>query len=181
MDKKYKTVKESEVLFSELMLPSNSNFSGKIHGGYILSLMDKIAFACASKHSSQYCVTASVDTVDFLNAINVGELVSMKANINYVGKSSMVVGIRVDSENIRSGEKKHCNSSYFTMVAKDEDGNNSEVPGLILSSNTEKRRFIKALKRLQLRKSKTKEFTAANFELSNYLDDFNGQNVIFGE
>ena len=93
----------------------------------------------------------------------------------------MVVGIRVDSENIRTGEKKHCNSSYFTMVAKDEAGNNSEVPGLILSTTAEKRRFIKALKRLQLRKSKTKDYTAANFELSKYLDDFKGQNVIFAE
>ena len=181
MDKKFKTVKESEVLFSELMLPSNSNFSGKIHGGYILSLMDKIAFACASKHSSQYCVTASVDTVDFLNAINVGELVTMKAYINYVGKSSMVVGIRVDSENIRTGEKKHCNSSYFTMVAKDDLGNNIQVPGLILSTLSEKRRFVKAIEKLQVRKSKTKEFTASNFDLSKYLDDFKGQNVIFGD
>ena len=107
MPETFKTVIESEVLLSELMLPSNSNFRGKIHGGYVLSLMDKIAFACASKHSKHYCVTASVDTVDFLNPIGIGELLTMKACVNYVGKSSMVVGIRVETENIQTGEKKH--------------------------------------------------------------------------
>ncbi len=177
MVQSYKKVEESEVIFSELMLPSNSNFSGKIHGGYILSLMDKIAFACASKHSKQYCVTASVDTVDFLNPINIGELVTMKACINYVGKSSMVVGIRVDSENIRSGEIKHCNSSYFTMVAKDDEGKNAMVPGLILSNDQEKRRFVKSMRRLELRKLRTKEFSAANFNAAPFEDEIKKHNV----
>src|SRR6056297_1131801 len=120
MRKEYKTVAESHVTISELMLPSHSNFNGKIHGGYVLSLLDQIAFACASKHSEVYCVTASVDTVDFLKPIEVGELATMKASVNYVGNSSMQIGIRVEAENIRTGAIKHCNSSYFTMVAKDE-------------------------------------------------------------
>ncbi|NJW55780.1 acyl-CoA thioesterase, partial [Salinimicrobium oceani] len=85
MDIKFKTVADSQVTISELMLPSHSNFNGKIHGGYILSLLDQIAFACASKHSGVYCVTASVDTVDFLNPIEIGELVTMKASVNYIG------------------------------------------------------------------------------------------------
>ena len=93
----FKKVDSSRISISELMKPSHSNFSGKIHGGYILSLMDNIAFACACKHSKTYCVTASVDTVDFLNPIEVGELVTMKASINFVGNTSMVVGIRVVS------------------------------------------------------------------------------------
>ncbi|MEO0877989.1 MAG: acyl-CoA thioesterase, partial [Bacteroidota bacterium] len=97
----YKRVEDSEVFLSVLMQPSHSNFGGKIHGGYILSLMDQIAFACASKHSGAYCVTASVDTVDFRNPIEIGELVTMKASVNYVGRTSMVVGIRVESENIQ--------------------------------------------------------------------------------
>ena len=83
----FKTIEASQVTISELMLPSHTNFSGKIHGGYILSLMDQIAFACASKHSSNYCVTASVDTVDFLRPIEVGELVVMKASVNFVGRT----------------------------------------------------------------------------------------------
>jgi len=148
----FKTVKSSKISISELMLPSHSNFSGKIHGGYILSLMDQIAFACGSKFSGSYCVTASVDTVDFLNPIEIGELVTMKASVNYVGKSSMVIGIRVTSENIQTGKVKHCNSSYFTMVAKDNEGNNVKVPRLSLSSNDEIRRFCEAMKRIEFKK-----------------------------
>ena len=78
-----KYIKDSQISITELMLPSNSNFSGKIHGGHILNLMDQIAFACASKHSGNYCVTASVNKVDFLHPIEVGELVTMKASINF--------------------------------------------------------------------------------------------------
>ncbi|GEP52035.1 acyl-CoA thioesterase [Flavobacterium noncentrifugens] len=153
-DKKFKTVKSSKVTISELMLPSHSNFSGKIHGGYILSLLDQIAFACASKFSGYYCVTASVDTVNFLNPIEIGELVTMKASINYVGKSSMIIGVRVEAENIRTGIVKHCNSSYFTMVAKTENGENATVPGLILSNKDEVRRFYNAVKHIALKKEK---------------------------
>ena len=132
-----KYIKDSQISITELMLPSNSNFSGKIHGGHILNLMDQIAFACASKHSGNYCVTASVNKVDFLHPIEVGELVTMKASINFTGRTSMVVGLRVESENIRTGEKKHCNSSYFTMVTKDETGKSVSVPGIILTSKNE--------------------------------------------
>ncbi|MCR5863126.1 acyl-CoA thioesterase [Flavobacterium sp. J372] len=153
-EKIYKKVSASKVTISELMLPSHTNFSGKIHGGYILMLMDQIAFASASKFSGMYCVTASVDTVDFLNPIEVGEIVTMKASVNYVGNSSMIVGIRVTSENIRTGMVKHCNSSYFTMVAKDDNGKNAMVPRLILSSLNEVRRFYNALKRINLKKEK---------------------------
>jgi acyl-CoA hydrolase len=150
----FKTVKSSKVTLSELMLPSHSNFSGKIHGGYILSLMDQIAFASASKYSGFYCVTASVDTVDFLNPIEIGELVTLKASVNYVGRSSMIVGIRVESENIQTGMVKHCNSSYFTMVAKDEEGKSTAVPGLILSNFEEVRRFCNCIKQISLKKHK---------------------------
>lgn len=152
MDKIYKTVASSNVSISVLMLPSHTNFSGKIHGGYILSLLDQIAFACGSKFSGNYCVTASVDTVNFLKPIEVGELVTMKASVNYVGKSSMVVGIRVEAENIQTGYKKHCNSSYFTMVAKDSEGKSVTAPGLVLSNFEDVRRFCNALKQLALKK-----------------------------
>ncbi|OYQ37206.1 acyl-CoA thioesterase [Flavobacterium cyanobacteriorum] len=154
MDTVYKKAGASRVTLSELMLPSHTNFSGKIHGGYILMLMDQIAFASASKFSGSYCVTASVDTVDFLNPIEVGELVTLKASVNYVGNSSMVVGIRVTSENIRTGKIKHCNSSYFTMVAKDKENKNVTVPRLIISSMEEVRRFYNAVKRNHLKKER---------------------------
>ena len=152
MDTSPRKVNASRVTISELMLPSHSNFSGKIHGGYILMLMDQIAFAAASKYSGRYCVTASVDTVDFLNPIEIGELVTLKASVNYVGNSSMVVGIRVTAQNIQTGSVKHCNSSYFTMVAKDEKGNNVKVPTLELINPDEVRRFFNAIKRINQKK-----------------------------
>jgi uncharacterized protein (TIGR00369 family) len=154
MSSEFKPVKASKITISELMLPSHTNFSGKIHGGYILSLLDQIAFACASKFSGYYCVTASVDTVDFLNPIEVGELVTMKASVNYVGNSSMIIGIRVEAENIQTGVVKHCNSSYFTMVAKDKMGNNVKVPGLILSNMSDVRRFFNCIKQIALKKER---------------------------
>ncbi|MXN92439.1 acyl-CoA thioesterase [Flavobacterium sp. Sd200] len=156
MEEIYRSVNDSKVTISELMLPSHTNFSGKIHGGYILMLMDQIAFACAAKYSGSYCVTASVDTVDFLNPIEVGELVTMKASVNYVGNSSMVVGIRVTSENIRTGIEKHCNSSYFTMVAKDSNGKNVTVPKLLLTSPKEVRRFYNSVKRISLKNERNR-------------------------
>jgi acyl-CoA hydrolase len=152
MSEKTNTVAASKITFTELMLPSHSNFSGKIHGGYLLKLMDQIAFASASKYSGMYCVTASVDTVDFLNPVEIGELLTLKASVNYVGNSSMIVGIRVVSENIQTGKIKHCNSSYFTMVAKDQDGNNSKTPTLILLSLEEVRRFYDCVIRINQKK-----------------------------
>lgn len=169
MEQTYKEVTASQVSISELMLPTHSNFNGKIHGGYILSLLDQIAFACASKHSGVYCVTASVDTVDFLNPIEIGELVTMKASINYVGRSSMVIGIRVEAENIQTGAVKHCNSSHFTMVAKDEFNNSVPVPGLILRTDDDIRRFAKSIKRNEVKKSRATEFNETDFNSEEYL------------
>jgi uncharacterized protein (TIGR00369 family) len=177
MEKIFKHKSDSEVLISQLMLPNNSNFSGKIHGGFILSLMDQIAFACASKHSGNYCVTASVDTVDFLSPIEVGELVTLKASINYVGTSSMVVGIRVDSENIRTGDRKHCNSSYFTMVAKDEFGHTTKIPGIILESDDDIRRFLKSVKRQEQKSAKKNQMSEIDFHSQEYLDQLKDYNV----
>ena len=154
MNPVFKTVESSKISISQLMLPSHSNFSGKIHGGYILSMLDQIAFACASKFSGNYCVTASVDTVNFLSPIEVGELVTMKACVNYVGKSSMIIGIRVESENIQTGQVNHCNSSYFTMVSKDIQGKNAAVPGLVLNTTKDVRRFFNCLKQMELKKER---------------------------
>lgn len=177
MTQAYKTIEESQVIISELMLPSHSNFNGKIHGGYVLSLMDQIAFACASKHSGVYCVTASVDTVDFLKPIEVGELVTMKASVNYVGSSSMQIGIRVEAENIQTGKKKHCNSSYFTMVAKDSEGKSVKVPGLILKSRDDIRRFAKSIHRYGNKKMRSKEFHETDFVSEEHLHIVETYNV----
>lgn len=174
---KFKHTKDSQITITELMLPSHSNFSGKIHGGYILNLMDQIAFACASKHSQHYCVTASVNRVDFLNPIDVGELVTLKASINYTGRTSMVVGVRVESENIQTGEKKHCNSSYLTMVAKDENGKNVPVPGIIIDSEQKVRRFARSITRQTQAKKRSNNFKASEFKIEDHLDILKTQNA----
>jgi uncharacterized protein (TIGR00369 family) len=139
-------VSYSQTTITELMIPSYANFGGKIHGGILLSLMDKVAYACASKHSGNYCVTVSVDKVEFLQPVEVGELVSLFASVNYVGRSSMIVGIRVEAQNVKKGTIKHTNSCYFTMVAKDDDNQPTEVPALILQNREEVKRFIEAMR-----------------------------------
>ncbi|MCJ8163742.1 acyl-CoA thioesterase [Pontibacter sp. E15-1] len=148
--KKYHAVSYSRTTLTELMIPSYANFGGKIHGGILLSLMDKVAYACAARHAGNYCVTVTVDGVHFLQPIDVGELVSLKASINYVGNTSLTVGIRVIAENVKSGKKKHTNTSYFTMVAKDEHEKPTQVPGLILETREDARRFLEAMKRREL-------------------------------
>lgn len=153
----YKTVRFSETTITELMIPSYSNFGGKIHGGILLSLMDKVAYVCAAKHAGNYCVTASIDTVDFLQPVEVGDLVSLMASVNYVGNTSLVVGIKVISENIKTNTVKHTNTSYFSMVAKDEDNKPVKVPGLILENGTQVRRFIEAKRRKEIKQAYKQE------------------------
>jgi uncharacterized protein (TIGR00369 family) len=177
MAKTYKHCSESEVILSQLMQPSHSNFGGKIHGGFILNLMDQVAFACAAKHAGNYCVTASVEKVNFLAPIEVGELVTMKAAVNYVGRTSMVVGIRVEAENFIEGVVKHSNSSFFTMVAK-KDNKPVEVPGLILRAQEEARRFLRSTERLKNDKARKNVFsTNQDFPLEDYKHILDGKKV----
>lgn len=151
-----KPVRHSQTTITELMIPAYANFGGKIHGGIILSLMDKVAYACASKHAGTYCVTVSVERVEFLQPVEVGELVSLHASVNYVGRSSMIVGIRVEALNVKSSVVKHTNSSYFTMVAKDDDDKPTEVAALVLQNDEEVKRFIECMRMKEIR-SKVKE------------------------
>ncbi len=144
---KFRSVQFSRTQFTELMVPSFANFGGKIHGGIILSLMDKVAYAVASKHAGTYCVTVSADGIDFLQPVEVGELLTLDAAVHYVANSSLVVGIKVTSEDIKTNKIKHTNNSYFTMVAKNQGGKPVQVPGLILEDITELRRFVEAVKR----------------------------------
>jgi uncharacterized protein (TIGR00369 family) len=146
-----KPVRQSQTTITELMIPSYANFGGKIHGGILLSMMDKVAYACASKHAGTYCVTVSVDRVEFLQPVEVGELVSLLASVNYVGRTSMIVGIRVESQDVKKGTIKHTNSCFFSMVAKGDDDKPALVPELILESNEDIKRFIEALRMKEIR------------------------------
>src|SRR5919205_721385 len=110
-----------ELTMTVLMTPDLANFSGNVHGGTILKLLDQVAYACASRYAGRYVVTLSVDQVMFRQPVHVGELVTFLASINYTGTSSMEVGVKVIAENIRTQVKRHVNSCFFTMVAVDED------------------------------------------------------------
>ena len=135
-----------------LMTPDMANFSGKVHGGALLNLLDRVAFACASRWSRRYAVTLSVDQVVFREAIRVGELVTFRAAVNYAGRTSMEIGIRVEAEDIRSGSLRHTNSCYFTMVAVDEDGRPAPVPPVTPASPLEAKRHRAATIRRTLRR-----------------------------
>lgn len=118
-----------------------ANFTGNVHGGDLLKMLDQVAYACASRYSGSYVVTLSVDQVIFREPIHVGELVTFLASINYVGKTSMEVGIRVEAENIQARTIRHTNSCYFTMVAIDENRKPVAVPPLNLETDEQVRRY----------------------------------------
>ncbi|MES2628486.1 MAG: acyl-CoA thioesterase [Bacteroidota bacterium] len=159
MEATFKKVSDSQVTMTELMTPEKANFGGKIHGGHLLSLLDKVAYVCAGKHADGYCVTISVDTVDFLHPIEVGELVHFHASVNYTGRTSMVVGIKVVSENLHTKSVKHTNTSYFTMVAVDADSKPRPVAGLELNDAAEIRRFYEAQARREMNRKFREQFT----------------------
>ncbi|TVT49604.1 MAG: acyl-CoA thioesterase [Denitromonas halophila] len=155
-----------QLTMTVLMTPEMANFSGKVHGGAILRLLDQVAYACASRYAACYVVTLSVDQVIFRQPIRVGELVTFLASVNYTGKSSMEVGIKVLAENIRTQEVRHANSCFFTMVAVDDDGTPMAVPPLRPFSPREKRRFAAAEARKALRLELSRRFAETHGEAS---------------
>lgn len=135
-----------------LMTPQDQNFLGYVFGGVILKLMDQIAYVSAARHSGKYCVTASFDRVDFKEHIHVGELLTLKSCVNYVGKTSMEVGVRVEAEDPKTGKIRHTNSGYVTMVAIDKKGNPTSVPAIQPETADEKRRYREGEIRYKMRK-----------------------------
>ena len=135
---------------TELVSPSLANFSGNMHGGELLKLLDKVAYTCAMRYSGHYAVTLSVDNVLFKEPIHIGELVTCLATINYTGRSSMEIGIKVIAENIQLKTVRHTNSCYFSMVAM-QDGKPVPVPTLEIKNDEQRRRWNKAVKRKEAR------------------------------
>jgi acyl-CoA hydrolase len=131
-----------------LMTPDTANFAGNVHGGTILKLLDQVAYACASRYSGCYVVTMRIDSVTFRQPIHVGELVTFLASVNYTGRTSMEVGIKVMAENIRTQEVRHVNSCFFTMVAVDDNRKPIVVPPLRPFTPEERRRWDAANARL---------------------------------
>lgn len=156
-----RTVKESQHETSELMMPPDANILGHVFGGVILSMMDKTAAVAAIRHARSSCVTVSIDRVDFREPIHVGDLVIMKASVNYAGRTSMEVGVRVETEDMIAGLRRHTNSCYLTFVAVDRNGRPVEVPELVPETEVEIRRFQAAQER---RRRRLEERTAEQAE-----------------
>jgi len=132
-------------------MPEHANNMGHVFGGVILSMMDKTAAIAAFRHSRASVVTASIDRVDFREPIHPGDLVVMKASVNYAGRSSMEVGIRVEAEELITGRRRHTNSCYLTFVAIDRNGKPIEVPELQPETEDERRRYAAAMERRRRR------------------------------
>lgn len=142
---------DHQLTMTVLMTPDTANFSGNVHGGNILKLLDQVAYACASRYANSYVVTLSVDQVTFKQPILVGELVTFLASVNYTGTSSMEIGIKVIAEDIRKRIVRHVNSCFFTMVAVDDDHKPVKVKAISPKTEDEKRRYAAATMRRQLR------------------------------
>ncbi|MDW5418540.1 acyl-CoA thioesterase [Iodobacter sp. CM08] len=140
-----------QMMMTVLMTPDMANFSGKVHGGALLKELDQVAYACASRYAGAYAVTLSVDQVIFKQPVFVGELVHFLASINYTGRTSMEVGIRVVAENIRTQTERHTNSCYFTMVAMGDDGKSVVVPPLAPADDDAEARWVAAEARRDIR------------------------------
>jgi acyl-CoA hydrolase len=139
------------------MMPQHANVLGHVFGGVILAMMDTAAAVAAMRHARASCVTVSIDRVDFREPIHIGELVVMKASVNYVGNTSMEVGVRVEAEHLMTGNRRHTNSCYLTFVAVDADGRPVRVAPLITGNAVEQRRFAAA----QARRNRRLEERAA--------------------
>jgi len=146
-----KTVSRSQVVMTQLVLPSHTNSLDTIFGGTIMSWIDIAAAIVAQRHSGREVVTASIDKLDFIAPVKKGWVVNLKASINFISKSSMEIGVRVDAENPKTAEKFHTASAYLTFVALGSNGKPTEVPGLILETDEEKRRFENARLRREQR------------------------------
>lgn len=139
-----KTVKESTITIVQQMTHQDANLAGNVHGGTIMKLIDNTGGIVASRHAGCLVVTASIDRLDFHSPVYVGDLLRLKASVNYVGTTSMEVGVRVEAENFITGEVRHTASAYLTFVALDEHGKPKNVPPLQPETEDEKRRYHEA-------------------------------------
>ncbi len=155
-----KTVSESIVEMAQVMFPSDANRAGNVHGGSIMKLIDTAAGIVAHRHCRTNVVTASMDRLDFHEPVFVGELVTLHASINYVGTTSMEVGVRVEAEHLITGNVRHTNSAYLTMVSLGENRKPMQVPKIVPQTAEEKRRFeegkARAKRRKELRKKRNR-------------------------
>ncbi|HVO85205.1 MAG TPA: acyl-CoA thioesterase [Syntrophobacteria bacterium] len=151
-----KTVKDSSVTMVHAMMPQDANPAGNVHGGVVMKYIDTAAGVVALRHARCRVVTASIERLDFIHPVYVGNLLSLKASLNMVGTSSMEIGVRAETEDLLTGEVRHTVSAHLTVVALDENGRPKRVPRLILESEDEKRRNREALRRREVRLAERK-------------------------
>ena len=151
-----KKVEESFVQIVMQMTQQDANLAGNVHGGVIMKHIDNTAGIVASRHSSSLAVTASLDRLDFHNPVYVGDLLRLQASVNYVGRTSMEIGVRIEAENFITGELRHTASAYLTFVAMDENGKPFPVPPILLESEADKRRYMEAQNRKEMRHAEKK-------------------------
>ena len=152
---KHKSIKDSQVIMHELVLPNDTNVLGNVHGGRVMCLMDICAAMTAYKHARKPVVTASVDQLDFLAPAKKGDILILKSSVNYAHRTSMEIGVRIDAESPLTGEVRHTATAYLTFVAIDENNKPSVIPKVTPATENEKRRYERAKKRhLQRRKNR---------------------------
>lgn len=152
-----KSPRHSEAVVSELMMPHQVNNLGHVFGGEILSMVDRAAAVCAMRHAGRPSVTVSIDQVDFKEPIFSGELVTCLARVNYVGRTSMEVGVHVTAENLLTGVRRHTNTCYLTFVAIDQEHRPCPVAPLELQTPEDERRFHEGRRRREVRQQLSKE------------------------
>lgn len=160
---------EKSLYMTILMTPDMGNFSGNVHGGSILKMLDQVAYACAARYCRHYVVTRAIDNVVFNGSIKVGELVSFRAHVNYVGTSSMEVGVKVIAEDLERSTKRHTNSGYITMVCMGKDGKPTKAPELVIETQFERQLYEAAKMRCELRE----EAVRRNLEITAGIADYN--------
>jgi uncharacterized protein (TIGR00369 family) len=146
-----KRVGDNSVIMAQVMNPEDANPAGNIHGGVIMKLIDTVAGVAAMRHAKILAVTASIDRLDFHHPVFVGDFLTLTASVNFVGRTSMEVGVRVESENLLTGEKCHTSSAYLTFVAINRDNRPIPLPPLTLETEEQKRRNSEALARREMR------------------------------
>ncbi|HEX2952258.1 MAG TPA: acyl-CoA thioesterase [Armatimonadota bacterium] len=144
------TVCASRSIISVVALPRDSNHYGYVYGGTVMSLVDQAAYAAAIRHARMPVVTVCVDHLTFLRPIHIGDVITVKASVNYAGRTSMEVGVRIETERLTTGEIEHVGSAYLTMVALDAEGKPTPIPPLQLDTEDDKRRFREAQERRKL-------------------------------
>lgn len=159
---KGKTVSESKTTMTEIVLPSHTNQLGTIFGGQIMSWIDVAGAIAATRHAKHTCVTASVDALHFVSGARMGELITLNASVNFTGRTSMEIGVRVEAESLKKSEPTHIATAYLTFVAVDEKRNPVEVPPVIPETAEEKRRYKHAQARREARLRLKQELTSKN-------------------